>query len=1038
LKTFSIKSAWTQTWEAQAVAKVRASWSKPVGIPKLIGRKHVDWSIFESGTTIPKEFHDDFAAANGNNLPGPGESRDVTLVVQGKEYPASLYSNGRKDGAVDRLQLRYDPAKDLKDVLRSHLKASYDYIKYERETRDEWGFRRQTAYSLLLECIPVGEENALTWPDVLDLIIQAGGSEAWRSNTTLGVAAADIQGDCVGYKYPDRARNLLIQNWQSKSQAGVKIFFRPEDVIKARKIWADRVAVKGPTSDRDGKKVFIKTDPARAEYLDFFETGTPYRYRVEIVTAANTVPTFDQVWSDLQEIIGDGITIMTLSHKVENQLRWKGDAGIEVAAKKSDVLPPSMFKEAWEALATQGLIRSDDFPGTARYRSAAISAILALLPYIEYVTSPKVTLFYTGRPFQREEIARLLDAPASGTVCWSGNSDSPKAAGVAADDGRWEDEALYLTVGDNKAAEVLKTNRDTHFPLYLFDRSGEGTYSYIGRYQVDQVAEEGGAYTYRLKPTGEVKEEPRNWIFQGSPTTFNTTAAIKALPELDWLVKRYRDQVHPGDRVFLWESGPNAGVLAIATVLTEPAIKATLEEEKPFWVGGEEEVEPKPRVSLRIDKVLDPRLPRQRLAEHDLLKHNAIITLRTGTNFALTPEEAETLMAMIEERVEPILDLSAVVTEFGDALAASHIHFGQKHEERVRAFIAALATKRLAILTGLSGSGKTQIALRFGNWLGEGRSALIPVRPDWTGPEPLFGYEDALQKRHPEDGRPAWNVPPVLAFMLKAAKDPSNPYLLILDEMNLAHVERYFADVLSGMESEAGILPNLREEGGTWRPVPGETDKLLFPSNLFIVGTVNVDETTYMFSPKVLDRANTFEFRVEPGDLNPDLQKPVKCAPGDPRLVRGFLVIAQDNQWQQAHPSSDLNTYTDHLAAIHRLLYEGGFEFGHRVFYEAIRFAAMLEAAGSQEMLHALDLQVLQKVLPRLHGTRRSLEAPLCALAKFCYNLQYEEGSVETGKASEFNPLAKLEQEPRLPRSFEKAKRMTRSLRANGFVSFTQ
>jgi 5-methylcytosine-specific restriction protein B len=184
--------------------------------------------------------------------------------------------------------------------------------------------------------------------------------------------------------------------------------------------------------------------------------------------------------------------------------------------------------------------------------------------------------------------------------------------------------------------------------------------------------------------------------------------------------------------------------------------------------------------------------------------------------------------------VVPRRDLAAIHSDFSAALRQSRVSFGRKHDDIVRAFIAALATKRLLILTGLSGSGKTQIALRLGDWMGPGRSLVVPVRPDWTGAEALFGYEDALQQPA-DDGRRVWHVPDALGFMLEAAGDPDNPHLLVLDEMNLAHVERYFADVLSGMESELPCLPNLRIEGGRWRLTPGEPAKIPVPRNLFVV-----------------------------------------------------------------------------------------------------------------------------------------------------------------------------------------------------------
>ena len=145
---------------------------------------------------------------------------------------------------------------------------------------------------------------------------------------------------------------------------------------------------------------------------------------------------------------------------------------------------------------------------------------------------------------------------------------------------------------------------------------------------------------------------------------------------------------------------------------------------------------------------------------------------------------------------------------------------------------------------------------------------MVPVRPDWTGPEFLFGYPDGLAER--VDDRVVWAVPETLEFLLRAHQDASSPYVLVLDEMNLAHVERYFADFLSGIESREPVMPNLSLRDGRWTE-PEAGGRLPLPSNVIVIGTVNVDETTYMFSPKVLDRAFVHEFRVADGDLDPGL-----------------------------------------------------------------------------------------------------------------------------------------------------------------------
>ncbi|KVC55645.1 MrcB family domain-containing protein [Burkholderia stagnalis] len=399
-----------------------------------------------------------------------------------------------------------------------------------------------------------------------------------------------------------------------------------------------------------------------------------------------------------------------------------------------------------------------------------------------------------------------------------------------------------------------------------------------------------------------------------------------------------------------------------------------------------------------------------------------------GLPEVLEPEKSD---APLPVRV----DLREAVDAFGRALRGSGVQFGEHHDGLVASFVSSLVTKPLVILTGLSGSGKTQIAIRFGEWLGNDRLHVAAVRPDWTGAEALFGYEDALKREL--DGRRAWTVPTPLEFILKAAADPQHPYVLLLDEMNLAHVERYFADVLSGMESGQPCIPNLHK--GTddcWRLRANADKQVPFPRNLWIVGTVNIDETTYMFSPKVLDRANTFEFRVHSSDLSMEAIKPQPCASGDQELVRGLLSIAQDDSWHRDRLNDVTVELTQRLRQLHEILSRYSLEFGHRVFYEAIRFAILAQEAGIGGLAAIMDRIVMQKVLPRLHGSRRRLELPLLALAQFCRDLPDEVATDDK------LPTSALEEAPEqgaaLPIAYAKTVRMLRSLRANQFASFTE
>ncbi|MFZ2855675.1 MAG: hypothetical protein WAZ34_16380 [Rhodocyclaceae bacterium] len=313
-------------------------------------------------------------------------------------------------------------------------------------------------------------------------------------------------------------------------------------------------------------------------------------------------------------------------------------------------------------------------------------------------------------------------------------------------------------------------------------------------------------------------------------------------------------------------------------------------------------------------------------------------------------------------------------------------------------FAAAMLTKRFLILTGLSGSGKTKVAHAFAAWISESEEQyrVVAVGADWTTNENLLGYQDALR---PEIYRKPTNG--ALDLLLRACDDTERPYFLILDEMNLSHVERYFADMLSAIESGEPIAlhsttDDLPDGNGDTLQVPS---CLTLPKNLFIIGTVNVDETTYMFSPKVLDRADVIEFRATAEQIATFLEDP-QAIRMDTLAHRGagfgkaFVATASGAAPQLAGlPASihadgaqcaaDLKT---RLVETFTALAPIGAEFGFRTAFEISRFVAFhatLTGPGWQ-FSDALDAQVLQKLLPKLHGSERRLGPVLKALEAFC------------------------------------------------------
>jgi len=190
-------------------------------------------------------------------------------------------------------------------------------------------------------------------------------------------------------------------------------------------------------------------------------------------------------------------------------------------------------------------------------------------------------------------------------------------------------------------------------------------------------------------------------------------------------------------------------------------------------------------------------------------------------------------------------------------------------DELLKNFYLSLKAKPFVLLAGTSGTGKTRLVRLFAEAIGaygSGRYKQIAVKPDWSDSTDLFGHVNLDNKFVPGA---------IIEFIKKAADDPDKlPHILCLDEMNLARVEYYFSDFLSIMETRDwdedeivtdNLVPKICYSGDE------EAEKmyssLMIPENLYIVGTVNMDETTFPFSKKVLDRANTIEFSYVNLDL---------------------------------------------------------------------------------------------------------------------------------------------------------------------------
>lgn len=343
-------------------------------------------------------------------------------------------------------------------------------------------------------------------------------------------------------------------------------------------------------------------------------------------------------------------------------------------------------------------------------------------------------------------------------------------------------------------------------------------------------------------------------------------------------------------------------------------------------------------------------------------------------------------------------------------------------------FVSSLLTKPFVILTGLSGSGKTKLAQAFVQWIcqEESQFRIIPVGADWTNREPLLGYPNALKPEEyvkPDSG--------VIDLILQAIANPDLPHFLILDEMNLSHVERYFADFLSVMESNEEI--SLYAEGTVDNGVPS---KLKVPANLFIIGTVNIDETTNMFSPKVLDRANTIEFRVSKIEMESflgnikDINMGALMSKGA-IMSKAFLYMAA----KKSFATVDIEEINQTLIKFFGELTKTGAEFGYRSGTEILRLIYQLsEIDTGLTTNEKIDIAIMQKLLPKLHGSRRKLTPILETLGSFCVSKDLKiVKDVFEKQDFDFKTAVVL-----YPLSLEKITRMYKGAIDNGFASYAE
>lgn len=346
-------------------------------------------------------------------------------------------------------------------------------------------------------------------------------------------------------------------------------------------------------------------------------------------------------------------------------------------------------------------------------------------------------------------------------------------------------------------------------------------------------------------------------------------------------------------------------------------------------------------------------------------------------------------------------------------------------------YLTALRTKPFMLLAGISGTGKSRIVRKlaqatvteelqkaegykgtnFANdrWTlhSPANFELIQVKPNWHNSMDVIGYLSNIPSPH-------YVFTPFIEFIVKAWQHPEVPFFLCLDEMNLAPVEEYFAEFLSAIESRSfegeeyltdpiikpfnsfgedvaktmvnTLFPNFTA-GDTESAITKvikhfRTKGLTLPKNLIVIGTVNMDETTFSFSRKVLDRAMSVEMNEVNYDsfltdtTDDDLKAIVKAfEENDDADLNALLVDRHIEAREIIDDLGDDARFTiDYLKRINALLEGTPFKLGYRAANEALIYLQASQEFGQTDRISALDNFTLMKVLSRVEGDETKLK----------------------------------------------------------------
>jgi hypothetical protein len=316
----------------------------------------------------------------------------------------------------------------------------------------------------------------------------------------------------------------------------------------------------------------------------------------------------------------------------------------------------------------------------------------------------------------------------------------------------------------------------------------------------------------------------------------------------------------------------------------------------------------------------------------------------TGRSRFYKLTEVDLAMANYQvEETNNTLSLSEICDTFRNYAASKMGLFYQI--KVIRLFLASFASSRLIILQGISGTGKTSLPYAFGKFLSND-AIIASVQPSWRDRTELFGYFNEFTKR--------FNETEVLTKMYEA-KYRDIIYVTILDEMNIARVEYYFAEMLSILEMPSrdewvvDLIPNVWEND----PKLLENGKLKLPDNMWYVGTINNDDSTFMVTDKVYDRAMPIDINDKGQKFDAPLTEGMKLSS---KYVESLFDKAREDHPVSEEVLKKIEEMDNYVIEHFRLA------FGNRIVKQLHDFIPAYVACGGTE-IDGVDYLIAKKVL---------------------------------------------------------------------------